>query len=97
MTPLTRSLAAWRVASVQPEEGKRLFVRFNDGTEGRVDMRSFLASGQVDATVFAALRDDDVFRQVAVIDGSVRWPSGADLAPDTMYDAIRTTGCWHVN
>jgi hypothetical protein len=28
--------------------------------------------------------------------GAVHWPSGADLAPDAMYDAIRQGGIWTV-
>jgi len=41
-----------------------------------------------------ALRDDLFFAQAAVTDGAVRWPNGADLATDAMYDAIRKSGCW---
>ena len=26
--------------------------------------------------------------------GAVQWPNGADLSPDSMYDAIRDTGTW---
>jgi hypothetical protein len=46
--------------------------------------------------VFEALRDERVFSQAIVLDGAVRWPNGADLAPDSMYDAIRSGGCWAV-
>jgi hypothetical protein len=46
--------------------------------------------------VFEALRDDRFFAQATVAEGAVRWPNGADLAPDAMYDAIRASGCWTV-
>jgi hypothetical protein len=49
-------------------------------------------SATVDASVFAPLRDDAIFAKATVVEGSVRWPNGADLAPDAMYDAIRATG-----
>jgi hypothetical protein len=41
-----------------------------------------------------ALRDPVHFRTATVVLGAVCWPSGADLAPDAMYDAIRERGCW---
>ena len=34
------------------------------------------------------------FRQVRVDLGVAVWPTGADLAPDAMYDAIRASGEW---
>ena len=36
------------------------------------------------------------FRQAQAAEGVVRWPNGADLAPDAMYDAIRAAGRWVV-
>jgi len=64
-------------------------VRFVDGTTGRVDLAGFLVSRAVDGTLFEALRDDVYFSQAHVIDGVVRWPNGADLAPDAMYETVR--------
>lgn len=86
--------APWRVVAVSAGSGKTLAVRFVDGTAGRVEMSRFLAARCVDGTLFEALRDDLLFAQVAVADGVIRWPNGADLAPDAMYDAIRESGCW---
>ncbi|MFM8635849.1 MAG: DUF2442 domain-containing protein [Planctomycetia bacterium] len=94
--PVVGSRASWRVAEVRTEGEKRLAVRFVDGTTGHVEMAEFLGSRHVDASIFAALRDDAIFRQAAVVAGSVRWPNGAELAPDAMYDAIRASGHWHV-
>jgi hypothetical protein len=90
------SRAPWRVIDVVAEGPHRLCVRFVDGTTGHVDMHAFLMASHVDTSVFAPLRDEALFAQAAAVDGSVRWPNGADLAPDAMYDAIRTSGLWHV-
>jgi hypothetical protein len=57
-------------------------------------MKAFLASPAVDGTVFEALRDSAEFARVRIEMGAVHWPSGADLAPDAMYDAIRQGGIW---
>jgi hypothetical protein len=72
----------------------RLRVRFVDGTMGEVRMEAFLASPGVDGTVFEPLRDPSEFAKARVMVGAVQWPSGADLAPDAMYDAIRERGFW---
>jgi hypothetical protein len=44
--------------------------------------------------VFAALKDPIVFEQVRVDDGAVTWPGNLDLAPDAMYQAIKSQGEW---
>jgi len=71
-----------------------LRVTFVDGTSGEVCLRSFLESPRVNGTIFEALRDPAIFRQVRVELGAVAWPNGADLAPDAMYNAIREQGHW---
>ena len=96
VTPPARSQAPWRAVSVRPGSGKTLNVRFVDGTAGLVDLAGFLAGRHIAGTVFEALQDDVLFAQAQVVDGAIRWPNGADLAPDTMYDAIRAGGCWRV-
>jgi len=72
----------------------RLRVVFLDGTSGEVDLGAFLRSDEVRGTVFEPLGKNDLFGQVKVVDGTVEWPNGADLAPDAMYDAIRQPGHW---
>ena len=44
--------------------------------------------------VFERLRDLGLFEQVGIVLGAVTWPGGLDLAPDAMYDALRTNGSW---
>lgn len=96
VVPEPRPSAAWRVTAVEPLPEMRLHVTFRDGSSGEVRLRSFIEDPQVDGTVFEPLRNPDIFRQVRVELGAVTWPSGADLAPDAMYDAIRAQGHWAV-
>jgi Protein of unknown function (DUF2442) len=56
-----------------------------DGTEGTVDL-SQLVMGK-EASVFAALRDPEVFAQVGLDYGAVVWPGEIDLA-------IKAHGRW---
>jgi len=60
----------------------RLHLSFEDGTEGEVDLSSWSWRG-----VFEPLADTDYFRQVRVDEelGTIVWPNGADMAPETLH------------
>jgi len=76
-----------RVASVQPLEGFRLAVRFEDGTSGEVALGDRLFG-----PVFEPLRESAFFAQVFVDEfGVIAWPNGADLAPDSLYEQLRNS------
>jgi Protein of unknown function (DUF2442) len=94
LTPPLRPRAPWRVAEVEVLPGFRLRVRFNDDTEGTVELAEFLNSAS--AGVFAALRDESLFRQARIVLGAVTWPGDLDLAPDAMHQAIREHETWIV-
>jgi len=96
VAPPIEPAAAWRIASAEALPGLRLRVRFVDGTNGEVELESFLASEKVRGTIFEPLREPEFFSRLSVVDGTVQWPNGADLAPDAMYDAIRESGRWLV-
>ena len=73
------------VTAARPLGGTRLWLRFDDGREGEVDLGPELAG-----TVFASLRDPAVFAQVA-IDPDTRtivWPNGADFAPEFLASLL---------
>ena len=54
---------------------------FNDNTEKTVDFRPWL-----DGPVFEPLKDRDYFRRFFLDGGTVAWPNGADIAPETLYE-----------
>ena len=60
----------------------RLHLRFNDGSEKTVDFRDWLQG-----PVFEPLRDTAYFRRFFIDGGTVTWPNGADIAPETLFDA----------
>ncbi len=92
VTLAIRPRAPWQLATVEALPGFRLRVRFNDGTEGIVALAGLIDSPG--AGVFAALRDESVFRQVRVVLGAATWPRDLDLAPDAMYRAVGEHGTW---
>ncbi len=46
------------------------------------------------ADVFKALKNPKLFKQAHIEVGAVTWPGEIDLAPDTMYQAIKKEGIW---
>lgn len=74
------------VVEVRPLEGYRLFLRFEDGVQGEVDVASLVEF----KGVFAPLKDREFFAQVRVDPelGTVVWPNGADLDPDVLYARV---------
>ena len=70
----------------RPLEDYRLHLRFEDGTEGTVDLAQSLSI----RGVFEPLKDAAFFAQVRVDPelGTVTWPNGADLDPDVLYAQV---------
>ena len=58
-------------------------VRFADGIEGDVNLE-----GELWGEVFEPLKDVEVFRRFRLDAelNTVTWPSGADLAPEFLYE-----------
>ena len=94
LTPPVRPKPPWRLDRVAALPGFRLQVHFNDGTAGMVEMGDFVHSD--DAGVFAALRDEALFRQASVVLGAVTWPGELDLPPDAMHREIQERGTWRL-
>jgi hypothetical protein len=74
------------VVRAQYRGAYRIHVTFNDQSEGTIDFRRWLKG-----PVFEPLKDLDNFRRFFVDGGTVAWPNGADIAPETLYDAARGT------
>ncbi len=74
------------IVEVKPLGGYRLFLRFDDGAAGEIDLDSIMRF----EGVFAPLRDQAVFSQVRVNAelGTIVWPNGADLCADVLHAKI---------
>ena len=72
-----------RVFSVEPREGFRLSLVFDDGSTREVDL-----ADELWGPMFAPLRSNpELFRQVRVDAelGTIVWPNGADMDPDVLH------------
>lgn len=77
----------WRLSDVIAVEYRSGFVYhivFDDGPEGDVDFTEYFGKGPI----FEPLKDPFFFRQAFIEGGTIAWPNGADLAPETPYSKI---------
>jgi hypothetical protein len=72
------------VTEIAYRGGHVFHVRFDDGLEGDVDFSEYLGRGPI----FEALADESFFRQARIEGGTIAWPNGADIAPETLYEKI---------
>lgn len=74
------------IVEVQPLDGYRLHLRFEDGAAGEVDLAKMIRF----EGVFAPLKDRAYFAQVRVDPeaGTIVWPNGADLDPLVLYSQV---------
>jgi Protein of unknown function (DUF2442) len=71
------------LTEAEPIGGYIVRVRFDDGTNGVVDLSYLLDYGGV----FEPLRDPEFFRRLRADAeaGTIVWPNDADIAPETLY------------
>ena len=63
-----------------------IWLRFNDGAEGEVDL-----SSELEGEIFGPLKDINKFKSFKVdpIMQTIVWENGADLAPEFLYENMR--------
>ena len=75
------------IVEVKAMGAYRLWLRFEDGVDGEVDVAALVPF----EGVFAPLQDFAAFASVRVNPelGTICWPGGADLDPDVLYALIK--------
>ena len=65
-----------------------IWMRFEDGTEGEIDL-----SAELYGEIFAPLQDVAFFKQFVVNPetGTIEWPNRADFAPEFLYEKVHIT------
>ena len=63
-----------------------IWLRFNDGAEGEIDLES-----ELEGEMFAPLKDLSLFQGFRVDPElqTIVWENGADLAPEFLYENMR--------
>jgi hypothetical protein len=75
------------IIEVKPLSSYKLYLRFEDGRSGEVDVSKIVPF----KGVFAKLEDKDYFATVTVNPdiGTICWENGADISPSTLYKLIK--------
>lgn len=66
------------------EGGSRIHFTFSDNVQGTVDLQKWL-----EEPIFEPLKDRSYFQRFFIDGGTVVWPNGADIAPETLYEAVK--------
>jgi hypothetical protein len=70
-------------------------VKFSDGTKKIIDFEPWLTG-----PIFRPLQNKTYFKRFFVDGPTIAWPNGADIAPETLYEAKATVSrsesrLWH--
>jgi len=65
------------VSNARHIESFRIWLQFNDGTEGEVDLEN-----EFHGKVFEPLKDVEYFKDFEIEGHTLAWPNGADFAPE---------------
>lgn len=72
------------VRSVELRGGHKVALTFEDGRKRVIDLEPYLWG-----PVFDEIRRNPArFREVRIQDGTIAWPNGADIAPETLYHGL---------
>ena len=70
-----------RVQAVEPLEGFKVRITFQNGIQKEIDLAPFLWG-----PIFEPIRNDAaMFKSVKVVGDTIGWDNGADIDPDVLY------------
>ena len=71
----------YKIIAVKPLPKYKIWIEFNDGTKGTVDLSQYAGRG-----VFKIWDEHGKFKKVRTTrSGEIRWPNNIDMCPDSLY------------
>lgn len=71
-----------RINDVKPLEDYKILVTFDNGEKRIKDMKPYLEKG-----VFKKLKDEQIFKSVKIMYGTISWGNDIDLCADSIYES----------
>ena len=70
-----------RIVEARYVDSYTIWLRFNDGVEGEVDLKDELWG-----EIFEPLKDINYFKNFKLNPFTIEWENGADFSPEFLYD-----------
>jgi hypothetical protein len=75
----------YEIVKIEYTDGYTYYLEFDDGTSGELDFSEYLVKGPI----FRPLKNLDHFKKAVIEGGTISWPNGVDIAPETLYEKIK--------
>ena len=70
------------IKHIEYQSDYSFLIIFDDGIRAVIDFSEYLQRGPM----FVPLKDRDFFRRAKIKGGTIAWPNGVDIAPETLYE-----------